>query len=158
MSDTILATASASQPRRWFGVVTLMMIGSINLYLGLATAPSLGWRIFLLLLGGGMVFGAMRFLSATQRRLELTAEVLRDSSGVVLAQTQDIVGVDRGMLAFKPSNGFLMKTRTPLGRCWQPGLYWRLGRRVGIGGVTPAAQTKLMSETILAMIARREQD
>jgi hypothetical protein len=38
-------------------------------------------------------------------------------------------------------------------RAWYPGLWWRMGRRVGIGGVTSAAQTKAMAEIIAAMIA-----
>ncbi len=39
---------------------------------------------------------------------------------------------------------------------WRPGLWWRVGRRIGVGGMTPASQTKFMSEIIAAMIAQRD--
>jgi hypothetical protein len=38
---------------------------------------------------------------------------------------------------------------------WVPGLWWRIGRSVGVGGMTGAAETKMMAEMIEAMIAVR---
>jgi len=68
----------------------------------------------------------------------------------------DIERVDRGVFAFKPSNGFLVRTREPSARAWRPGLWWRFGRRIGVGGVTSANQTKAMSEILAAMLAERD--
>lgn len=89
--------------------------------------------------------------------IELTPTELRDGDGTVIARVADIEALDRGVFAFKPSNGFLLRTAagTQDGNVWRPGLWWRIGRRVGIGGMTPGSQTKFMSEIISAMMASR---
>jgi hypothetical protein len=46
----------------------------------------------------------------------------------------------------------IAKTRGA-GRRWQPGLWWRLGKRVGVGGVAPGHQTKAMAQIIEALLA-----
>ncbi|MEO0931422.1 MAG: hypothetical protein AAFY14_12360, partial [Pseudomonadota bacterium] len=91
---------------------------------------------------------AERLRRATLLRIELTATDIRDSSGMVLATMDDIIGVDRGIFAFKPSNGFTLVMKNKKPRSWAPGLWWRLGRRVGVGGVTSAGQAKFMAEQI----------
>ena len=93
---------------------------------------------------------------STGRVIELTATELRDSTGVLLARVEDIESMDRGVFAFKPSNGFLLKTKKPGKRAWQPGLWWRIGNRVGVGGVTSAAQAKFMAEQIAFRLSTRE--
>ena len=67
----------------------------------------------------------------------------------VLAHLDEIKSVDRGAFAFKPSNGFLvvLKRRTH-SRAWQPGVWWRLGGYIGVGGVIPSHQSRLVAETI----------
>jgi hypothetical protein len=76
----------------------------------------------------------------------------------VIAALGDIQSMDRGFFAFKPSNGFLLKLRRGAGgpRVWRPGLWWRMGGRIGIGGMTPGNQTKFMSDVLAAMMAERE--
>ena len=69
-----------------------------------------------------------------------------------------MVSVDRGAFAFQPSNGFLIRLRAGAERTWQPGMWWRIGTCVGVGGMTPGPQTKFMAETILAMITKRDMD
>ena len=64
--------------------------------------------------------------------------------------------VDRGLFAFKPSNGFVVVLSQGGWRGWAPGLWWRLGRRLGVGGVTSAAQAKAMAEILSIEIARRD--
>ena len=49
----------------------------------------------------------------------------------------------------------MLKTRTPGPRVWRPGIWWRIGRRVGIGGVMPGHQTKAMAEILAALQAER---
>ena len=55
-----------------------------------------------------------------------------------------------------PTTSVSSENKTP--RRWWPGLWWSLGNRVGVGGVTSAAHTKAMAEIISAMIAQRAQD
>ena len=155
MTDEILAVVEASAPRRWLAVAMLTSIGAIVLYVSLASPPSPLWQGFLIVLGALALWMALRLYQATQGRIELTATELRDSSGTLIASMDQIEVLDRGTFAFKPSNGFLLKTKTPGRNIWQPGLWWRFGRRIGIGGVTPASQAKFMSEIIAALMAER---
>jgi hypothetical protein len=67
-----------------------------------------------------------------------------------------MVSVARGALAFKPSNGFPVTLRARGPFVWEPGLWWRIGRRVGVGGVTPGTPARFMAERMQERIARRE--
>lgn len=157
MSEEILATVEASQPRRVLAVAMLLIIGAILVDVALATPPALHWLVFLLAVGVFSLWLAMRLWQATAMRIELTASELRCSNGELIARTEDVVAVDRGVFAFKPSNGFLIRTNVPGSRSWHPGLWWRLGQRIGIGGVTPGSQSKSMAEILSIMIAQRGQ-
>ncbi|MEX0349821.1 MAG: hypothetical protein AB3N15_10400 [Paracoccaceae bacterium] len=154
MSDEVLAVVEASAPRRWFAIAVLFALGVLLFYVALATPPAPGWQLFLIGAGGLSIWLALQLYRATEHRIELTATQLR-SNGIVIAEIAEIESLDRGAFAFKPSNGFLMRTKNPGGRIWQPGLWWRLGRRIGIGGVTPGSQGKFMAEAIATLIAER---
>lgn len=155
MDDDILATVRVSVLRRWLGVGVLLGFGGMVIYIALAVPPALHWQIFLLLIGAGSLWMAERMRRATALQLELTREELRCSDGTRIAAVGEIEAVERGTFAFKPSNGFLIRTRAGDARAWYPGLWWRLGRRVGVGGVTSAPQTKAMSEILAAVLAER---
>ena len=102
--------------------------------------------------------GALWFLSllATAGSRERTRHELRDSAGGVLARMDEVTGLERGMFAFKPSNGFLLRLDTKKPRAWRPGLWWSLGSRIGVGGMTPAHQAKFMAEIIATLLAARD--
>lgn len=156
MQDEVLAVVEASAPRRWMGVGMLVAVGLLLIYVALATPPAPGWQLFLIVTGGLALWLAQRLYQATLHRIELTEHELRSSTGEVIARVEDVEAMDRGVFAFKPSNGFLVRTREPGERAWAPGLWWRVGRRVGIGGVVAASQTKFMSEVLAALIAQRD--
>lgn len=158
MSSEILAVVEATPVRRVMGAGMLAVMGALLLYLAMNTAPALGGLAILMITGTGALWLAVRLWQATQDRVELTEEVLRTGSGRVIARVADIESVDRGFFAFKPSNGFVLRLNTKAGRAWCPGLWWRTGRRVGIGGVTPGAQGKGMADLLSGMIAMRKQD
>ncbi|MEP0156138.1 hypothetical protein [Pseudophaeobacter sp.] len=155
MTDEVLVTVEASGLRRVMGVAMLAVIGVLLLYVAASKPPSLAWLAFLLGIGLGALWLSVRMWQATSHKIELTETVLRCTDGTVIAQVCDIEAIDRGFFAFKPSNGFLIRTATPGARVWLPGLWWRAGRRIGIGGVTPGSQSKTMSEILAAMIAQR---
>ncbi|CUH87968.1 hypothetical protein PH5382_01897 [Phaeobacter sp. CECT 5382] len=155
MTDEVLVTVEASGLRRVMGVSMLAVIGATLLYVAVATPPSMGWLVFLLVVGLGALWLAVRMWQATEHQIELTERELRCTDGTVIARVEDIQTIDRGFFAFKPSNGFLIRTATPGSRIWMPGLWWRAGRRIGIGGVTPGSHSKAMSEILAAMIAQR---
>lgn len=153
--DEILATVSASYGRRVLGIACLVLLGGLVLYLAVTTTPALIWRLFLLGLGAGFLGIADMMRRSTALVLELTETQLRERGGQVLARIEDIQSIDRGFFAFKPSNGFLLRLADTAPRQWRPGLWWRMGRRIGVGGMTPASATKNMSEMIAILIAKR---
>ena len=155
--DEVLARIHAAPGRRWLGVISMLGLGGLLIYVALARPPELGWAVFLLVLGGASLMLAEKMRRSTMRVIELTRTELRDNTGDVIARVDDISNVDRGFFAFKPSNGFLLRTKTPAGpRVWHPGMWWRMGRQVGVGGVTPGSQTKFLTEILSALLAERD--
>ena len=155
MSD-VIAIVSPGPIRRLFGVIVMAALGGLLVWMALITAPSFGWRIVLLAFGGLALWGTVRLWQSTQHYVEMTEDGLRDTSGRELAAMDQIIGIDRGVFAFKPSNGFTLKLASDHSRGWAPGLWWRTSRRLGIGGVTGAGQAKFMAELLAARIAARD--
>ncbi|MDW4497024.1 hypothetical protein R5H30_03450 [Sulfitobacter sp. D35] len=151
----ILARVEAAPARRVIGIGALMLLGAMLIYIAFSQPPTFGWQIFLLVIGGGALWMGERMRRATATALELTQAELRDSAGTTLARVEDMVAVDRGLFAFKPSNGFLLKVSARAPRAWHPGLWWRIGGRIGVGGLAPQRQTRAMAEIIASLIARR---
>ena len=156
MSDEVLATVGAATMRRGFGIGTLWLLGALCAWIALTTPPALPWQAFLLVMACGAAWLGERMRRATQVRIELTRDVLRDTEGETLARVDEIQAIDRGFLAFKPSNGFLVRTRTAGERTWRPGLWWRVGRRIGVGGVASAAEARAMADILAAILAERD--
>lgn len=152
----VLLRLTPSPIRRTIGTALLVGLGLLLLWLMFSSAEMApGWRALLGLFGVVSVWGAERMWRATGLAVELTAEGLRDSSGRIIAPVAAIRSIDRGAFAFKPSNGFLIRLKTPQPRAWAPGLWWRFGRSVGVGGVTSRDEAKLMAEFLAAMLAER---
>ncbi|SMX33370.1 hypothetical protein [Actibacterium lipolyticum] len=153
----VLATVSASAPRRLVGVSVLLLLGGLLIYLALARPhESLGWQVFLLIFGAIVLWVAETMRRATSHTLTLTEDGITASDGQLLARIEDIDTVVRGTFAMKPSHGFVLKLKSPMGRVWAPGLWWRFGRRVGVGGVTGAGQTKFMAEMLTLMLMEKK--
>ncbi|SIT16140.1 hypothetical protein SAMN05421759_12346 [Roseivivax lentus] len=155
MSEEVLARVSASPARRWFGISSLVLLGALVLYVAAATPPEPAWQVLLVAMGIGAFWLARAMHAATALSLILTREALVDSAGTVLAPIADIRSVERGAFAMKPSNGFVLNMNRPQARCWRPGLYWVLGKRVAVGGITPSHQAKPMADAIAILLAER---
>ena len=155
--DAELLRIRATPGRRIFGTFTLGLLGLLLLWLAVAQPPAeILWQLFLVVLGVAAVWMAQLMWRATARELILTETALRDSSGAVLAEVADIDKVDRSMFAMKPSNGFVVRLKTPSRRAWQPGLWWRLGRKLAVGGVTAGRDTKPMADALAMLVARSQ--
>ncbi|WP_295317694.1 hypothetical protein [Roseobacter sp.] len=154
--DEVLATVSASIGRRILGIGLLSLLAVMVIWMAVTKSPAFGWQIFLIGLGitALMIADAMR--RSTACVLELTTTMLREKDGRIIARIDEITDVERGAFAFKPSNGFLLTTSTRNSRAWRPGVWWRMGRKIGIGGMLPGRQTKFMSEIIAVRLAERE--
>lgn len=124
-----------------------------------------GWTVFD---GGGLAAGpalavaavalaaAFRLWRATGSPLTLTDAALTDGRGRVVARITDIRTVERGALSLAPAGGFVLRLSRPAAARWTPGLWWRVGTRVGVGGSTPRLRTREMGLLIEAMIAVRQ--
>ncbi|NEX47779.1 hypothetical protein G3572_16330 [Rhodobacter sp. ETT8] len=152
----ILAELRPSPPRRVLGVAILAALGGTLVWLALAFPPAaFGWLLVLLALGVSALWLAVRMWQVSGASLVLTREVLRDGSGMVLARVEDIRAVNRGVFAFKPAGGFTLSLRQSGPRGWAPGLWWRLGRSVGVGGVTHRHEARYMAEVLDELIKPR---
>ena len=148
-NEEVIARLRPPLIRRYIAVAIVFVLGAIVLNLAFNRTPeAFGWQIFLIVLGAGSIWLGEAMRRATGLSLELTDEELRDSQGRVLCRLDDIASVERGAFAFKPSNGFLINLKTPGPRGWAPGLWWRIGRRIGVGGVTSASESKFMADVI----------
>jgi len=153
MQDPIV-TITPSPVRRTVSVGILLFLGALLVYLAFAVPlSSVAHQIALIALGVGALILGDRMRRATSISIMMTQKAIVDSTGAQLCRIDEIEGIDRGVFAFKPANGFLLRTKHPLGRHWSPGLWWRFGRRIGVGGATPASQGKLMAELIAMQLA-----
>jgi len=150
-----IAVLAATQPRRWLAWGMLTLLGLLLVLVALRHPPAPLWQAYLLLFGIGSVVMADWLRRATQGVLTLYPDALVDSDGTVLARLADIRSIDRGAFAFKPSNGFILRLERRGTRVWRPGLWWRFGRRIGVGGVVPSAPARVMAEQIALMLATR---
>ena len=154
--DEVLAQITPSAGRRVLGIGLLAMLAIMVIYVAMATPPTLGWQVFLIALGVTALMIAQAMWKATHRTLELTRTELRDDTGQVVVLLEDVASIDRGAFAFKPSNGFLLRLKKPYARDWRPGLWWRVSKRIGVGGMVPMRPTKFMAETIALLLAERD--
>ncbi len=158
MSDEVLVRAEASVPRLWLAVGLQTTLGAMVLYIAFTEPPELHWQAFLIVLGGLCLFLAERTYAARLVAVELTKEELRDTSGAVIARIENIKTISRGAFAAKPSQGFtlILKEKSPAR--WLPGLWWRAGRRIGIGGTAPGSQTKVMAQILESLLIAQFQE
>lgn len=152
----VFARITASAIRRTFACAVLYGLTALLFYVAAVEPPAFQWLMFLLIFAGFVLYVAEKMRKASRLEILLTATDIRDNEGRVLAEMDDIVSVQRGAFAMKPSNGFtlVLKARAP--RAWNPGMWWRMGRRLGIGGVTGAGPAKFMAEQIAFRIAQRD--
>ncbi|WP_341211559.1 hypothetical protein [uncultured Limimaricola sp.] len=145
----------AAPARRAMAVGVLYGFGGMALYTALADTPGIAWSAALLALGLGGLAAGETLRRATRRALRLDETGLVDSAGHVLARWEDIVAIERGSFSLKPSNGFTLRLARPGARAWKPGMWWRLGHRLGVGGVTSAGAAKAMAEAIEIRLSDR---
>jgi len=151
-----LARLEVSPSRRSVGVV---MQGGLGLFLLYIVATRGGGNLTIIsvlgLTGSALIWFAWRFWNATNAALVLTTDGLFDSNGRHFCGFENIVKVDRGFFAFRPSAGFVIHTKAPVARGWAPGLWWAFGRRIGVGGATGRPAGKQMADIISVMLTER---
>lgn len=153
--DDVIATLQASGLRRLFAYGAIFVLGAMLILLAFAQPPTFLWQLFLIVLGGAVLILAERLRRATLLGIVMTETELRDTGGQLLTTLDNIRSVDRGVFAFKPSNGFVLRLHTAEPRIWAPGLWWRFSTRIGVGGVTPSGPARYMAEQIALRITAR---
>lgn len=153
-SETILEI-KPSPLRRWMALLALLILAGMLLILAIGDVPDL-WRLFFVGVGVWVLWSGNNLRVATLDGLVLTRKGLSTTSGKMLARVENIDKVERGVLAFKPSNGFLVRLKEPDGRAWAPGLYWKIGRRLGVGGTLSGGQSRAMADLMAALVVERD--
>ena len=152
--DPVLAEVGASMPRRYLAAAVLGSLGVVLIWLGFGAGSGLSAAIVMIAVGGLVLWLTLRLWVATAVRVLYRRSGLYTEAGILLAPREGMLRVDRGAFAFKPSNGFVLILDRKMGRGWAPGLWWRGGRRVGVGGVVAAGACKFMAEQIALDLAR----
>lgn len=146
-----------SAPRRVVGFAIQLVLGGLLVWVAIVHPPDNPlWLAFLVGTGSAALMLALKGWRGSAVPIVLDADGLRGEDGTPIASIGNIASVDRRMFSFKPSNGFVVRLRAPGPRAWAPGMWWRIGRRVGIGGVTGAADTRLLADELSMMLARRD--
>ncbi|WP_052700867.1 hypothetical protein [Loktanella sp. S4079] len=153
----VQASIHVSTPRRIVAFCVSLVLGCLVIYIALRQPPAPVFLVFMLAFGLAALWLAEKIRRAPFCTIELTETELRDTNGTSIARLDEIKNIDRGVLAIKPSNGFTLILKNTKPRAWAPGLWWRLGRRVGVGGITSAGQTKFMAEQIALRLSEDNQ-
>jgi len=157
--DEVIERITPSGPRRVMATAALGVLGSMMLLVAASNPPTdIGWRLFLIAVGGGSLWLSWTLWRVTGVVLELTREELREAGGRVLARLDNIRSVDRGFFAFKPAAGFRLSLIEKGPAVYAPGLWWRRGRMLMVGGVTSRAQTKSVADLISMLMAQQRGD
>ena len=154
-SEEILLEISPSPLRRWMALLSLLVLAGLLLMLSIGEVPDL-WRLFFVGLGVWVLWSGNNLRKSTLDGLVLTRDGLRTASGRMLAPVDNIAKVERGIFAFKPSNGFLVRLKAAEGNGWAPGLWWRFGKRLGVGGTLSGGQTRAMADLMAALLVERD--
>jgi len=141
--------------RRVAGAGVLTALAALLFNLGLAHPPAaLILRLFVLVLGVGAAWLGWRFWRATAATLELTAHELRERGGRRLALVAEMRMLRHGVFAFKPSSGFVITLADPAAPAFAPGLWWRLGRQLGVGGGAARHAARTMADTLSVLLTK----
>lgn len=147
--DDILIGIGGSLLRRVVGTGAIGLIGTSFLWHGYQQLIATGEGLPLILLAVAGFYGAQRFWRSSATGLVLTPTELRDTRGRQIVRVADIVAVNRDTFAMiKPTNGFVIAVRDKLPATISPGIWWRLGKRIGIGGLIGAGEGKAMAELL----------
>lgn len=153
--DAPIAVLRAAPGRRVFAMTVMLALAGLLILSAVTRPPAPGWQAVLVVFAGLALLGAEALRRATRPALHLHADALRDSDGTLLARLEDVTRVERGAFAFKPSNGFVLHLRARQPRAWQPGLWWRMGKRLGVGGTVSAGASRVMADQIALRLAQR---
>lgn len=105
----------------------------------------------------GLGWFAWAMASAKASSLTFDGETLTDNAGVAVCHIDEVDRIERGFAMFKPSGGFAILLKAEKPRGWSPGLWWRWGKRIGVGGATYGRAARNMADSMSIALAMRDQ-
>ncbi|WP_224815877.1 hypothetical protein [Hasllibacter sp. MH4015] len=157
--NEVLASITPKPARRVVAVGMIVALGLIVLSVAIARPPAaLGWMLFLTFFGAGCMWLAWAMWQATGRRIELTRSELREvgEDGRVLCTIENLAKVDRGMFAYKPAGGFVVRLKEPMSRVYAPGMWSRFGRTLSVGGASGRRDCKEVADLMIVLMVERD--
>lgn len=143
--------------RRIFSILLLCICAAVIMNIAFSdTMHSMPLKFILIGFGVAFLWQAQASFRFANAALILKHDGIYDDQDNLICDLSNIALVDRGWFSFKPSNGFLLRLHAPQSRKWSPGLYWCIGRRLGIGGALSPAQTKAMSDKLILLMQEKE--
>lgn len=158
--NEVLASIDPQPVRRVAAVGMIVALAVIVWTIAALRPPEhFSYMLFLVFFGAGCLWLAHTMWHATARVIELTRTELREVGGRVLCTIDNLQRVDRGAFAFKPAGGFLVKLKQPEGPLvYAPGIWWRWGRTLAVGGVTSRQDGKNVADMMIVMMVQRGDD
>ena len=134
--------------KRYFFTLLSLILAVLLLYEGVAIYFVSGERLGFILVGLFLLGLTYLFYFNTGKALILYEDRLVSTDGELLFELKNIASIENGLFSFKPSNGVLFRLKEPMRVKWRLGLWWRFGKRVGIGGCTQKSSINLAVEII----------
>lgn len=155
-----LASIVPRTARRGVAVGMIALLGVIVWIIAIMRPPEFfSYMLFLVFFGALCLWLAYAMWTVTGREIELTRSELREVGGRVLCRVENVARVDRGAFAFKPAGGFLIRLKSAEGPLvYAPGLWWRWGRTLAVGGVTARQDGKNVADMMIVMQVERGDD
>jgi hypothetical protein len=150
-------TVRRPQTLRWIIVIAVAFVFVLTVAIAGRASASNPFIVFINL-PAALALAWFGYAMATAKATSVTfdGETLTDDAGVVICALDEIHSVERGFALFKPSGGFALVLKAEKERAWSPGLWWRIGQRVGIGGATPGRSSRNMADAITIAMAMRD--
>jgi len=117
VAETALRVAAAPA-RRLFALAIVWGLGGLLVALVLSRPFPVGWATMLIGFGGAVLALAEAMRRATARVLLLDGQGLREEGGRKIVAWSELAGIERGVLAFKPSGGLTLVLHAPAPRAW----------------------------------------
>jgi len=154
--DGLYLRIHPSVGRRILAVGSYFVLGAVLLLVGFSLQGSFLARMCLVVAGCFVLTAAEWMRRVTNEGIELRTDGLFETTGEEIARWENVEKVERGVLAMKPTNGFSVVLKQPMDRRWAPGLWWRMKRRVGVGGVLRSREAKTMGEQMAVLLRQNK--
>ena len=156
MQDQGIAVIRRPELLRWAVVITLILMGGFCGLIGLSLfAQSVLPALALVVIASGCLWLAWATFQTDCSSVMFDGERIYTNSGVELCRLDEVADLQRGMAMLKPSGGFIILLTGDAPRGWSPGLWWRYGTRIGVGGAVSTRACKHMADSISGALAAR---